>query len=418
MMRRLTPFYGLFLTLAALRASGAPAFLRMVDNGTPSGMALAVDVLVIVALLGLILYLRRLLHRRTTELRASEEQYQQLFENAVEGIYENPAEGGFRLANPAMARILGYASAEELMALEPHQVTACYASPTRRAEFFSLLEGRDRVTDFESEVVRPDGSRIWISENVRAVRDGAGKLIYVQGLVTDITARKQAEIALRESEDRWRLAVLGINAGIWENNLVTGESFYSDRSKEMLGFAPHELSSRREDWVPRIHPDDVHVGRVAMEEHLAGNRPYYQVEHRFRCKDGTYKWILSRGKALFNEAGEAIRVVGVHTDISETKHSERALRESEKRYRRLFLAHPYPMWIYDRETLRFLAVNDAAVAFYGYTREEFERMALPDIRPEEELEHLRDAVRAMQPGANQLGSSPTGARTAGWCTWK
>jgi len=401
MKRWLSSVLPLFLALPALRAAPS-AFLEF--PGSTSGLALIVDALVVVGLLGFILYLRRLLHRRTTELRASEEQYRQLFQNSVEGIYENPPEGGFRLANPAMARILGYASAEELMALAPHQVTACYASPTRRAEFFALLEaGRDRVQDFESEVVRPDGSRIWISENVRAIRDASGKVAYVQGLVTDITARKQAELALRESEDRWRLAVLGINAGIWEKNLVTGESFYSDRSKEMLGFAPHELSSRREDWVPRIHPDDVHMGRVAMEEHIAGNRPYYQVEHRFRCKDGTYKWILSRGKALLNEQGEAVRVVGVHTDISESKHSERALRESEKRYRRLFLSHPYPMWIYDRETLRFLAVNDAAISFYGYTREEFERMTLAEIRPEAEREQLREAVRSMQPGANQMG---------------
>src|SRR6185295_6485852 len=243
--------------------------------------------------------------------------------------------------------------------------------------------------------------RIWISENVRAVRDAAGRLQYVQGLVTDITARKRAELALRESEDRWRLAVEGINAGIWENNLESGESFYSDRSKEMLGFAPHELSSRREDWIPRIHPDDVHLGRIAMAEHVSGDRPYYHVEHRFRCKDGTYKWILSRGKALLNEAGEPVRVVGVHTDISESRHSERALRESEKRYRRLFLAHPYPMWIYDRETLRFLAVNDAAVAFYGYSREEFERMTLHEIRPEVELEHFKELVNSMRPGSNQ-----------------
>ena len=403
MKRLLIPFFSfgpvISTALAAPLPDPPPA-----GGWSSLGLEIGVDLLAVTAVLGLILYLRSLLHRRTSELHASEEQFRRLFEDAVEGIYENPPSGGFRLANPAMARILGYRSAEELMALPPGQVAACYASPTRREEFFALLENqRDHVTGFESEIVRPDGSRIWISENVRAVRDADGQLLYVQGLVTDITARKRAELALRESEDRWRLAVLGINAGIWENNLVTGESFYSDRSKEMLGFAPHELSSRREDWVPRIHPDDVHLGRLAMEEHVAGRRPYYQVEHRFRCKDGTYKWILSRGKALVNEAGEAIRVVGVHTDISESRHSERALRESEKRYRRLFLTHPYPMWIYDRETLRFLAVNDSAVAFYGYTREEFERMTLQEIRPEEELEHFRDMVQAMQPGTNQLG---------------
>ena len=403
MKRPLTLFSVLLLVKS--RASAAPvADARELGNWSSLGLEVAVDILVVTAVVALILYLRTLLQRRTVELRASEEQFRDLFENAVEGIYKNPPEGGFQLANPAMARILGYRSAEELLALPPGKVAACYASPTRREEFFQLLDsGMDRITDFESEVVRPDGSRIWISENVRAVRDSKGRLLYVQGLVTDITARKLAELALRESEDRWRLAVLGLDSGIWENNLATGESFYSDRSKEILGFAPHELSSRREDWIPRIHPDDVHLGRHAMGEHVAGRQPYYHVEHRMRCKDGTYKWILSRGKAQLNEAGEVVRVVGVHTDISESKHSERALRESEKRYRRLFLSHPYPMWIYDRETLRFLAVNDAAMAFYGYTREEFERMTLKDIRPEEEVEDLEIGIRGMRPGSNQLG---------------
>jgi PAS domain S-box-containing protein len=403
MKRLLLPFFGLLLVRPAAQAGPLPD-PRGAGGWSSFGVEIGVDLLVVAGVLGLIFYLRNLLQRRTTELRASEEQFRQLFEAAVEGIYENPPGGGFRLANPAMAKILGYASAAELMALPPGQVAACYVSPTRRDEFFALLEGgRDHVTDFESEVRRLDGSTIWISENVRAVRDAAGRLLRVQGLVTDITARKRAVKALRESEDRWRLAVVGLNAGIWENNLVTGESFYSDRSKEMLGFAPDELSSRREDWMPRIHPDDVHLGRLAMAEHIAGRRPYYHVEQRFRCKDGTYKWILSRGKALLNEAGEAIRVVGVHTDIGESRHSERALRESEKRYRRLFLAHPYPMWIYDRETLRFLAVNDAAIAFYGYSREEFERMTLHEIRPEEELENFRSKVQSMRPGSNQLG---------------
>lgn len=399
----LTLFFSFSLLVSpALAAPAADA--RNPAGWTALGLEIALDVLAATAVIALLLYLRSLLQRRTSELHASEEQFRRLFEDAVEGIYENPPSGGFRLANPAMARILGFQSAEELMALPPGRVAACYVSPTRRAEFFALLETqRDHVTDFESEIRRPDGTRIWISENVRAIRDPAGRLQYVQGLVTDITARKRAELALRESEDRWRLAVEGINAGIWENNLVTGESFYSDRSKEMLGFAPHELSSRREDWIPRIHPDDVHLGRIAMAEHVAGDRPYYHVEHRFRCKDGTYKWILSRGMALLNEAGEPVRVVGVHTDISETRHSERALRESEKRYRRLFLAHPYPMWIYDRETLRFLAVNDAAVAFYGYSREEFERMTLHEIRPEVEVEHFKDMVNSMRPGSNHLG---------------
>ncbi|MFI5358357.1 MAG: PAS domain-containing protein, partial [Opitutales bacterium] len=163
-------------------------------GGSALGLQLGLDLLVVAVVLGLIFYLRGLLQRRTSELLVSEARFRRLFEDAVEGIYENEPGGGFRLVNPALARILGYADTAELTALPPEQVSACYVSPTRRAEFFALLDEQgDLVTDFESEVRRKDGSRIWISENVRAVRDASGRLLHVQGLVTDITARKRAE---------------------------------------------------------------------------------------------------------------------------------------------------------------------------------------------------------------------------------
>jgi PAS domain S-box-containing protein len=168
------------------------------------GMDYSVRLVVVVAAVGLILYLRSLLGRRTSELRASEERFRRLFEDAVEGIYEIVPGGGFRLANPALARILGHASAAELMSLSADQVAKCYARPGRREEFLALLGQQNQVTNFESEVVRPDGTLIWVSENVRAVRNGAGGLLYVQGLVADVTARKRAEVAMRESESRYR----------------------------------------------------------------------------------------------------------------------------------------------------------------------------------------------------------------------
>lgn len=143
--------------------------------------------------------------RQTRELRRRDERFRDLFENSVEGVYESGPDGGICRANPALARILGFPSVERLLQLSAAELAATYVVPNRRAEFFALLGSSNHVTHFESEIRRPDGSHAWIVENVRAVRDAGGKLLRLHGFVSDITARKEAELALRTSEARFRV---------------------------------------------------------------------------------------------------------------------------------------------------------------------------------------------------------------------
>ncbi len=171
----------------------------------------------VIAVVAMGLWLRAY-SRQTRRLVASEERFRNLFDHALEGIYENPPEGGFRRANPALARILGYRSPAELLALTPAQTAKIYVSPSRRDEFFALLGASDQVANFESEIHRPDGSTAWIKENVRAVRDPQGRLLHLQGLVSDITERRHAEEALRASEGRYRVLFDHLPIGVVEYN--------------------------------------------------------------------------------------------------------------------------------------------------------------------------------------------------------
>ncbi|MDF3059716.1 MAG: hypothetical protein K0R17_3931, partial [Rariglobus sp.] len=168
----------------------------------------------------------------------------------------------------------------------------------------------------------------------------------------DLSVLRATEEKLRDVEDRWRLAVIGINAGIWEYNFVTGETFISDRWREIIGYPASDLPNARDEFWPRIHPDDVETVRQAMRDYLEGHRSSYRVEFRMRCKDGNYKWILSRGMALFDQAGKPQRLVGSHSDIDERKRAEQSLRASEERYRVLFENSPVAIIEYDLRGLR------------------------------------------------------------------
>jgi PAS domain S-box-containing protein len=144
-------------------------------------------------------------------------------------------------------------------------------------------------------------------------------------LAKEIAERKRTEEILRESEQRWQLALRGNNDGIWDWNLKTNEVFFSTRWKEMLGYQDHEISNHLDEMLTRVHPDDLDWVTQAVQDHFAKKTPFYITEHRVLCKDGSYKWILNRGQGLWDENGNVVRMAGSHTDITERKQAEEAL---------------------------------------------------------------------------------------------
>ena len=137
----------------------------------------------------------------------------------------------------------------------------------------------------------------------------------------------QAEVALREDESRWRFALEGAGDGVWDWNAQTHRVFYSRRWKTMFGYADGETGDSLEEWSQRVHPDDLPRCREALERHFRGETPAYQNEHRVRCKDGSWKWILDRGRVIERAPdGRPLRVIGTHSDITESKRTEEQLR--------------------------------------------------------------------------------------------
>ena len=125
------------------------------------------------------------------------------------------------------------------------------------------------------------------------------------------------------------MAVRGTDAGIWDWDLRTNAVFFSPRWKSMLGYQEQELQNDFAEWESRLHPDDRERAQATIREYLAGQRTDYELEHRLRHKDGTYRWILARGAGVRDEHGKVYRMVGSHLDLTDRKLSEEAMRKQE-----------------------------------------------------------------------------------------
>lgn len=162
--------------------------------------------------------------------------------------------------------------------------------------------------------------------------------------------RKANEEALKQSEERWHLALRGNNDGIWDWNLKTNEVFFSTRWKEILGYEEEEIFNHLEEWMNRVHPDDLIWVKKAIENHLTKKSPFCITEHRILCKDGSYQWILARGQAVWDEDGNPLRMVGASTDITDRRRTEEALRLSQERYELAVSSGKVGVWDWNIQT--------------------------------------------------------------------
>jgi PAS domain S-box-containing protein len=163
---------------------------------------------------------------------------------------------------------------------------------------------------------------------------------YIVGNRIDITELKTATEALAASEQRWHLAVSGANDGIWDWAPKKGTVYFSERWKTMLGYSGDEVGEMVEEWISRIHPDDLERTMAEVQRHLRGETAFYECEHRLRCKNGDYKWILDRGRAQLDEHGQPARMAGSHTDITERRAAEAMIRDRTEQLNAIFELSP------------------------------------------------------------------------------
>ena len=268
------------------------------------------------------------LQRRQAEqaLRENEQRFDSILSSLEDLVYSvDPATFKALYINSAAAKIYGRQPAE------------FYDNPHLWLEVVHP-EDRDRVSnvaeniietgaiEIEYRIIRPNGEMRWLYDRTRLIYDANGTPIRLDGIATDITERKQGEILLKESQERYALIVRGSSNAIWDWNILTEEAYFAPQWEDIVGYTNEEMPRTIESWSEIIHPEDRDRVIKAFRNHLEHRTPF-DIEYRWLKKNGEYCWIRARGQAIWNEAGQAVRMAGSIADISQRKRREEILKD-------------------------------------------------------------------------------------------
>lgn len=257
-------------------------------------------------------------------IEESRDRYLDLFEFAPIGYFTLDANNLIAEVNFVGAALLG--EDRKKLLLKPFSK---FIVAEESDQFYLRMSrlSRDEVQqNYDIQIKRDDASTRYVHVDAMRVKKNDGSVTF-RITLTDITKSKRIEAALKESEQRLNFAFKGSGDGMWDWDANTGQVHYSKQWKSMLGYNDEELKNEFKEWETRVHPDDLGPALADINDYLEGKTPTYSNQHRLLCKDGRYKWILSRGAIVSRNAdGKPARLIGTHTDITEQKEIEHDLR--------------------------------------------------------------------------------------------
>lgn len=308
---------------------------------------------------------------------------------ALMAISELPG-GVFNDVNAAFCDKLGYRR-EEVLGRTAAEL-GIFRVPAQARLITELVAKFGRIAESEVQVARKDGEPISGLISGQVIERGGRRLLL--SVLVDITAQKRVEAALHETERRLELAVTGTGAGLWDWDMRGGTVYYSPLWKRILGYREDEIGDSAEEWRSRWHPDDAPAIERAMDAYLKGETPTYEITHRLRHKDGSWRWILTRGGALLDKDGSPYRWVGTNLDVTEDK-------ERSEELERFFSVNLDLLCIADVEG-RFLKANQAWSDILGYSVGDLEgRRFLDFVHPDDVADTL-EAMASLSSGAEVL----------------
>ncbi len=293
---------------------------------------------------GISIYGKDITERKATEsaLRETENKYRSIFDGALEGIFQSTLEGKSLAANPALARMLGYDSPQELESLVKDLGRDVWADPEERSRYLQMVkeQGAEPVLDYECRLKRKDGSVIWVSLNGRLVCADDGTPLRNEGFIIDITERKRAEESLRESGDFLKEAQMIGSLGCYVLDIPSGLWTSSDVLDGIFGIGK-DFERTVEGWAVLIHPVDRDMMTAYFADEVLGEHKPFDKEYRIiRQTDQAERWVHGTGSLEFDAQGKPLRMHGIIQDITEPRLAEMKLRDSELRYRTFFQTTP------------------------------------------------------------------------------
>ena len=316
-----------------------------------------------------------------------------LLEANVDGIIAFDRECRYTTWNRAMEHISGV-KREDVIGKNAFELFPCLKNTGEDKFYLDALAGKSVVAENRPYIIAQSGRNGFFDGYYSPRHDEQGEVVGGVAIIRDVTERKLVEATTADDHRRLAFHVENTPLAVIEWDQEFKVLRWSPAAQRLFGWRANEVLGKRfNDW-QFVVPDDIevvnqvgHRQNQGQERHgISRNRNYNKLGSIINCE-----WYNS---ALYNEKGKLVSVLSLVLDVTVATRIEEALRKSEAQYRLLFESNPQPMWVYDLATLRFLAVNDAAVRHYGYSRSEFLDMTIKDIRPAEDLKRLEDYLVA------------------------
>jgi PAS domain S-box-containing protein len=309
--------------------------------------------------------------RMEQELRDYNEQLRIVLEAARMGIFDWDIKGDSVTGNKEMRMLLGL-PLDTNVAIQPSYFQSVVYPDDLDPVFQAIKRAIRQGSKYQSEfrVNLSDGGLRWIGAEGRVYYDEKNRPARMLGVAFDITERKQAEEALKASEERLDLALKSGDIGTFDWDIRTNEVIWTEKSKAIFGFPSSKTTALFEDWRKLVHPEDLPACELSIQEAFDQKRPDWRRQYRiFRADTGELRWVDCRGRIFYDSKGEPLRMIGTNIDATERKQAEEALKVSEERLRSLIEQASDGIFVANLGG-SFTEVNRSACQMLGYSRDE------------------------------------------------